>query len=177
MAHFYERVPESLRNLSNAEAVVQYAARASAPAEAIAGLTVSQLHAFPVPNTWSIQQIVLHLMDTDQVASYRMKRIIAEERPKLDCYDETAFAQRLHYHDLDAAHACEAFRLNRQLTAQLLRALPDDAFARVAQHPEIGELSLGQLVRLYCFHVDHHMRFLVEKKRLLTGGRGPSATQ
>lgn len=171
MAHFYERVPDTLKRLSNREAVEAYGERATIPARAIAGLTRRQLLSHPVPGTWSIQQIVVHLMDTDLVASYRMKRILAEDRPMLDCYDETAFSQRLHYDQLDAVAACEVFRLNRVLTATLLRAVPDSSFDRVAEHPEIGELSLGQLVRLYCFHVDHHIRFLEEKRQMLTDSK------
>lgn len=167
MAHFYEKVPEALRRLTNNEAIEAYAERAAIPGKVIAGLRKEQLLSFPVPCTWSIQQIVVHLMDTDLVAAYRMKRIIAEDRPMLDCYDETAFSQKLHYDKLDAAAVCEVFRLNRLLTATMLRSLPDGAFDRVAQHPEIGELSLGQLLRLYCFHVDHHMKFLNEKKEMV----------
>lgn len=167
MAHFYDRVPEEIRRLSNQQAVEAYAQRATIPGKAIEGLTKDQLVCFPVPGTWSIQQIVVHLMDTDLVAAYRMKRIIAEDRPKLDCYDETAFAEKLHYNKLDATAASEIFRLNRQQTATMLRLIPDDAFARIAQHPEIGDLPLGQLLRLYCYHVDHHMKFLHDKAKLV----------
>jgi hypothetical protein len=167
VAHFYERVPDELRQLPNAEAVEAYRARASMPKRGIEGLTREHLLSHPVKGTWSIQQIVVHLMDADLIASYRMKRIIAEERPRLDCYDETAFSRLLFCDRLDAAAACEVFRLNRELTATMLHALPDAAFERAARHPEIGELSLGRLVRLYCFHVDHHMKFLTEKRALL----------
>ncbi|MEI8194638.1 MAG: DinB family protein, partial [Phycisphaerae bacterium] len=49
--------------------------------DAIQGLAPADFQATPVPGAWSIQQIVLHLMDSDLVASDRMKRIIAEENP------------------------------------------------------------------------------------------------
>src|SRR5262245_48318339 len=68
--------------------IEEYARGATRPAEAIAGLTPSQLNAEPVPGTWSIQQIVLHLMDSDLVGSDRMKRVIAEREPQLIGYDE-----------------------------------------------------------------------------------------
>jgi hypothetical protein len=51
------------------------------------------MRAFPVPGTWSIQQIVLHMMDSDLIASDRMKRVIAEDRPTLIGYNETAFSE------------------------------------------------------------------------------------
>ena len=37
--------------------------------------------AFPVPGKWSVQQLVMHMLDSDLVAGERMKRIIAEPRP------------------------------------------------------------------------------------------------
>ena len=61
--------------------IERYAAGADVPAAAIRGLTRDELNAFPVPGTWSIQQIVLHLMDSDLIGSDRMKRVAAEENP------------------------------------------------------------------------------------------------
>lgn len=50
---------------------------------AIRGLSAANLDAVPVPGSWSIRQIVLHLMDSDLIASDRMKRVIAQENPML----------------------------------------------------------------------------------------------
>lgn len=167
MPHFYDLVPDSLERLSHAEAVERYAAGATSPGEAIAGLSRAQLASCPVPGTWSIQQIVVHLMDSDLVASYRMKRTIAESNPRLDAYDETAFAQRLCYHEIDALDACELFRRNRLMTAMILRRLSAADFDRGALHPEYGPLTLGALVRCYVHHVDHHLKFLRDKRRMV----------
>lgn len=170
MAHFYDTVPPALKSLSNRAAIDEFARRSSEPQRIVAGLTSEQLNNHPVPDTWSLQQLIVHLMDTDQVASYRIKRIVAEERPVVDCYDENALVASLHPEALDASHVCEAFRLNRLCVAEMLRSLPDAAFSRVALHPEIGEITLGELLRLYIHHVDHHMRFAEEKRaRLLHG--------
>ena len=51
--------------------------------------------------------------------------------------------------------------------AHLLRQLPDETFDRVADHPEIGEMSLAALLRLYVHHLEHHNQFLREKRRLV----------
>ena len=161
--HFYDTVPDELTALSHREAVERYAAGAQAPAQAVAGLTREQLISHPVPGRWSIQQVVLHLLDVDLIGSYRMKRLIAEDNPTFDLFDEVAFSRRLWYEEQDAAAAVEAFRLNRLLTADVLRRLSDDDFERVGQHGEVGSVSIGQLVRLYAHHVNHHMKFVHEK--------------
>lgn len=167
MAHYYDSIPEPIRKLSNSQAVERFAAGAAVPGEAIRGLTVEQLRSFPVPGTWSIQQIVAHLADSDLIAAYRMKRIIAEDRPKLDLWDENAFVPRLDYQSWPANEACELFRLNRVVLAHVLRGLPDEAYDRVALHPEMGPMTLGQFLRIYVNHLDHHMTFLKKKREML----------
>jgi hypothetical protein len=153
-----------------AEVLAQYEAGATTPDEAIRGLTVKDLLASPPPGsrgTWTIQHIIMHLMDSDLIASDRMKRIVAEDNPQLIGYDENRFAERLAYEKLDAAAACEIFRLNRMLTAALLRSLPPAAFERTGEHNERGTITLASLVHSYIRHLDHHMDFLREKRRLL----------
>jgi uncharacterized damage-inducible protein DinB len=145
----------------------RYAAGAELPARAIAGLTPADLHAQPVAESWSIQHIVIHLLDADLIASERMKRIIAEPNPLIVAFDQNAFARRLHYEHLDAAAAAEMFRLNRQLTAEILRRLPDEDFQRTAVHTENGKMTLAGILEGYCEHLDHHVRKIREKRQQL----------
>jgi uncharacterized damage-inducible protein DinB len=145
----------------------QYAAGAAVLPRAIAGLTQEDLAAHPVPGTWSIQQIVVHLLDSDLVGADRMKRIIAEDNPLIMGYNESRFAERLHYDKVDPREACEMFALNRRLMANLLRLQPEEAFERTGIHSENGKVTLGQLVRVYVDHLGHHLKFLHHKRRLL----------
>lgn len=147
--------------------IERYAAGADVPARAIAGLDRADLLAVPVPGTWSIQQIILHLMDSDLIASARMKQVVAEERPTLVYCDESAAAQRLGYEHLSAQAAAELFRLNRLMTADILRRLPEDAFRRKGVHTRQGEMTLEQLVTIYTKHPHDHLKFIREKRKLL----------
>ena len=134
---------------------------------AIKGLTRTDLHAFPVPGTWSIQQIVLHLADSDLVLSDRMKRVIAEDNPTLLAFDENKWVASLHYEHQSAEAAVNLMDLNRQMMAALLRLLPDEAFNRKGTHSERGEVTLAQLVQGAVDHLDHHLRFLYDKREKL----------
>jgi hypothetical protein len=147
--------------------IERYAAGGPVPARAIEGLSREDLLAFPVPGTWSIQQIIFHLMDSDLIASDRMKRVIAEDHPTLLGYNESAFAAKLGYEHLDIRAACEVFRLNRELTAAILRRLPDDVFQRTGFHNEAGEKSLADFVHTYVDHLEGHMKFIRQKRELL----------
>jgi hypothetical protein len=135
--------------------------------EEIKGLATADFLATPVPGTWSIQQIVIHLMDSDLIASDRMKRVAAEENPSIIGYHETWFSQRLFYEKQDPFLAAEMFAKNRQMTAVILRNLPDEAFAKFGTHNERGRVTLEQLVKGYAEHLEHHLKFLRQKRKLL----------
>ena len=139
--------------------------------EAIRGLSDEQMRAYPIPGTWSIQQIVVHLADSDAVAVDRMKRVAAMSSPLLMGYDENAFMTALHPEAQPIEEVLELFDLNRRLWAITLRKLPDEAFERTGIHSERGKLSLGHLVKDYIWHLDHHLGF-VRKKRALLEQRG-----
>lgn len=151
----------------NRELIDQYKRDATLPAKAIAGLTAAELNSFPIEGTWSIQQVILHLLDSDLVGSDRMKRVIAEPNPTLLAYDESLFAKHLNYDQLDPALACEIFRLNRHMMAAILRKLPDEAFERTGNHTERGVESLAMLVEGYVDHLQHHLKFIREKRAKL----------
>jgi len=145
----------------------RYAAGGAEPAGAIRGLSAADLDAIPVPGTWSIRQIVVHLLDSDLAATHRMKRIAAEELPLLIAYDETALAGQGFYAALDVNRCCELFALHRAHTAEFLRALPDAAFERRGVHNQSGIVTLGGLVETYVWHLEHHLGFLRRKRAML----------
>ena len=147
--------------------IARYAAGGPLLSQSIAGLSPQELTAFPVPGTWSIQQIVLHLLDSDLVASQRMKQIIAEDNPTLMAWDETAFAERLSYNELDPHLAAELFAGNRRLTAEMLRRQSESALARHGTHSVRGRVTLADQIEHYVDHLDHHLKFVRRKRELL----------
>jgi uncharacterized damage-inducible protein DinB len=134
---------------------------------AVAGLSRNEMLAHPVPGTWSIQQIVVHLLESDLIATHRMKRVIAEDNPSLTAYDESRFAKVLFYDAEPIDEILTMFALNRAQMLRILRRLPDAAFRRIGTHNQRGELTLTQMVQDYVDHVDHHLQFVFKKRVLL----------
>jgi len=63
---------------------------------------------------------------------------------------------------------CEAFKFNRLHTAEILKRLGPDAMSRAGVHNQRGVVTLGELVDLYVWHVEHHRGF-IERKRAQMG--------
>lgn len=124
----------------------------AAAQRAIAGLDVTQLRKPEAPSKWSIAQVLRHLADSEVVWGWRLRLILAQDRPPLTGYDQDLWADRLHYADADAADSLDAMRVLRRDNLLLLeRATPED-LKRVGVHAERGEESVGYLMRLYAGH-------------------------
>jgi uncharacterized damage-inducible protein DinB len=148
-----------------ADAVERFAAGGDRLRNAIKGLTREEALARPGPGTWSIQELVIHLADSDAIVIDRMKRILTEDNPALLCADETAYVERLHSDAQSLEDAVDLFDLGRRQIARVLRQLNDSQFDRVGTHSQTGIVSLAKLVRGYADHLDHHLEFLVAKRR------------
>jgi hypothetical protein len=135
---------------------------------AIRGLEKTHLLWVPPPGAgigkWSIQQVVLHLMDDELIWTARMKRIIAEDNPEVVGFDESKFAAKLFSEEQDAELAVRILDMNRRLFSVVLRKLPDSAFARTARHNDLGVITLGQSVQWTNEHLDHHILYIVMKR-------------
>jgi uncharacterized damage-inducible protein DinB len=145
-----------------------YAAGGQQLIGAFEGLTCERLFAVPVPGTWSLHQIAIHMMDSDLIGSDRMKRIAAMDKPLLIGYDESAFAKLPGTEKVDTLAACRLFDQNRQMTATILRALPDESFERWGIHNEIGRVTLGEMVEKYIHHLEGHLGHVYKKLAILT---------
>jgi len=147
--------------------IKRYAAGPDQLEAAVAGLNDEQLHAHPGPGDWSIQEVVIHLTDSDAVSIERMKRIAAMDEPQLIGYDETAFIQTLHPAEQSLEDALLLFRVNRRQWVRTLRLLDASRFARVGHHSESGPVTLAEMIPAYVNHLDGHLRFIAEKRMRL----------
>jgi len=116
---------------------------------------------------WTIQQIVLHLMDDELIWTARMKSVIAEDHPKIGSYDEAKFAANLFYDAQDASVAAQILDMNRRQFSIVLRKLPDSAFARSGEHKDIGNFTLEQAVTWTAEHLHHHVLYIAMKRERL----------
>ncbi len=148
-------------------AIAAYEAGIETVRRAAEGLSHAQLNQRIPPGLWSVQEVIVHLLDSDLACTHRMRRVVAEELPLLIAYDENAFIAKLPAELLDLANVLALFECNRRFTAQWLRTLPTEAFAREGIHTQRGKISLLTIVETYSKHVDHHMVFVEGKRAAL----------
>lgn len=103
----------------------------------------------PAEGEWAPVEIVAHLADGEDWALRRVKRMLAEDEPELEPFDQAALAIESRYIDLDMAEQLERFERLRAEHLAILDGLDDAAWARIGIHGEHGRMS----VELYESHV------------------------
>jgi uncharacterized damage-inducible protein DinB len=125
---------------------------------AIEGMPDREIRTPEGEGKWSVGQVLRHLADSDLVWGWRLRMVLAHDRPTLTGYDQDAWADRLRYGDDDPADSLAEFEVLRRSNLRLLdRATPED-LKRVGVHEERGEESVEHLIRLYAGHDLLHLR-------------------
>jgi len=136
--------------------IKQYGAGYDEVINALDNFPAESLGAHPLPGKWSAREIVHHLGDSETASAIRIRKLLVEDDPVIQGYDQDQFATRLHYNDRDMAPALEAFRCARETTMQLLPLLSEDDWQRSGTHTESGRYTLEDWLRIYAAHAHGH---------------------
>src|SRR6476620_2163101 len=103
--------PEERSNL-----IDKYVAGYDEVVKALDGFPANNLGDHPIPGKWSAREIIHHLGDSESTSAFRLRKLLVEDSPTIEGYDENAFAQKLKYNERDMTPALEAFRSARATT-------------------------------------------------------------
>lgn len=137
--------------------------------KALAGLSEVQMAEPEAKGKWSIRQVVQHLADSELVWGYRLRMVLAEDRPPLTGYDQDLWAQRLRYDKTNVENALGDFAVLRRANLRLLESASGDDFKRVGVHAERGEENVGHMIGLYAGHDLLHLRQLDRIRGIVAG--------
>ena len=126
----------------------------------VAGLSDAQLRQPEAPGKWSLVEVVQHLADSELVWGWRLRMVLAHDRPALTGYDQDAWAQRLRYAEAPLADALDQLRVLRRVHLRIVGALSPAERARVGVHSERGDESVDHMLKLYAGHDLVHRRQL-----------------
>ncbi len=133
----------------------RYATGAADVTDALAGATDDDLVRRPAPDEWSPREIVHHLADSETMAYIRLRRLIAEDDPLIQGYDEPTWALRLHY-DRPIEPSLTVLAGVRASSLDLLRSLSADEWERTGTHSESGTYTVDTWLGIYAEHSHEH---------------------
>ena len=136
--------------------IQQIAATPAALAAAVNGLTDAQLDTPYREGGWTPRQIVHHVADSHMNAYIRFKLGTTEQNPTIKAYDQDSWAETIDGRTAPVAVSLPLIDGLHRRWVQFMRSLDGTAFARTVQHPELGPMTLIDLLQLYAWHGRHH---------------------
>lgn len=124
--------------------------------EAIQGLTEEQLTNPYREGGWKLSQVVHHLADAHLNGYIRLKLGLTEENPAITTYDEGSWAKLPDNH-LPVEVSLQLFSSLHKRLQKLLSSLNEKDLKKIVEHPEIGQITIEQLIATYAWHGKHHI--------------------
>ena len=136
--------------------IAQYKAGFDEVSRNLADFPSNFLTAHPIAGKWSAAEIVHHLADSETLSGQRLRRLLVEDHPLIQGYDQDQFAARLRYNERDIVPALEAFRAARATSAQLIDLMTEEDWHREGMHSESGSYSAEDWLKIYAAHAHNH---------------------
>jgi DinB family protein len=122
------------------------------------------LHWKPAPDRWSISEVLAHLSDLEQLYAERSRRMVSEDSPALQKYDQAQSPGGDYSRGSAGEHLAHFVRARRSSTG-FLKGLPASAGERTGIHSELGCVTLSQMLNEWALHDLGHLRQIAELYR------------
>src|SRR5438874_3164290 len=155
--------------------IAQYKDGYSEVANALEGFPTDKLTAHPISGKWSAAKIVHHLADSETTSGLRLRRLLAEDHPLIQGYDQDTYAARLNYNQREIGPSLDAFHGTRASTAQLFDFMSDEDWLREGTHSESGPYSAEDWLKIYAAYAHNHAAQISRLREARAAGAAATA--
>jgi hypothetical protein len=111
---------------------------------------------------WTIRQVVHHLADAHMNGYVRMKLLFTEDVPILKTYQQEQWADLTDAKELPVIHSLKVLEGLHFRWERFLNTLEKEDWDIKGVHPEIGEVSLHDLLNVYTKHCHSHLGQIIQ---------------
>jgi hypothetical protein len=123
----------------------------------------------PAPEEWCVLEVVGHLIETEERGfAGRIRIILAEERPQFATWDPSVVARERRDEQRDPAELLAEFSARRTSGVTLVEALTATDLGRGGDHPEVGFLTINDLLHEWIHHDANHLRQILANVQTYT---------
>lgn len=137
--------------------IEQYKQGYSKIVKELKGLTEEQLLFKPSEKSWSIREIIIHVVDAELVHIHRMKAVLSEDNPILTAFDQDLWTTRLKSQHIDHQLYLQLFKSMRESFLPILRQLTEHDYLRIGTHNQAGQLTFKEIFEHSIEHIDTHI--------------------
>lgn len=110
----------------------------------------------PAPGVWSPLEYACHVRDVHGVFAARVGRMIAEDDPEFENWDQDAAAVEGRYHEQDAAQVLVELIAAADKAAAVFSSVPPDAWDRTGRRGDGSVFTVETIGRYYAHDLRHH---------------------
>lgn len=123
----------------------------------VKGIPDAKLSQRPLPDKWSVCEIIAHLAEDELATSWRYRQMIENSGSALASFDQDQWARLGDYRAWKPADALDMFCLLRNANLRMLSRLTGDEWERYGVHAERGRISVRDLARHMAGHDMNHV--------------------
>ncbi|MEX2160698.1 MAG: DinB family protein [Anaerolineales bacterium] len=134
----------------------------------VEGLSQEEARFRPAADSWSVLEVVNHLLD-EEIHDFRshLGFILHPQGKEWEPIDPVGWVTQRNYNQRDLAESLESFLRERRVSIEWLASL-DPVDWDIAYTSEFGTMRAGDMFAAWVTHDHHHLRQLVELHRALT---------
>ncbi|OAB41257.1 DinB family protein [Paenibacillus antarcticus] len=137
--------------------IVSFIADAEVFAQFVRSIPVEELNYKPTFTSWSIKEIIVHVVDTEMILQHRIKAILAEDNPVIQAFDQNLWTSELQYSLRDIEDQVALFVLLRKVFAPTLQSIRDVDGERAGTHSTDGTILLKDIIKKMSTHLQGHI--------------------
>jgi len=132
----------------------------------IASMSAQEMKRRPAANKWSVQEVLAHLDDIEEIGMRaRVAAMIEGDNPTLPLVDQERRATEMNYSRINPSKSLAGFTRQRQANLKWLKKFKPAQLKRRGTHPEVGVISVEEMVTEWAFHDLGHLKQILEIKR------------
>ncbi|RPI25773.1 MAG: putative metal-dependent hydrolase [Acidobacteria bacterium] len=128
--------------------------------KAVANLSDQQLDMKFREGGWTVRQLVHHLADSHANAYIRLRLALTEDKPTIRPYNQDDWSNLEDARTLPVGSSLDILRGLHHRWVALMKSMPEKAWGRRLVHPERGEMSLDDILKIYAGHGEKHLEHI-----------------
>ncbi len=114
---------------------------------------------------WSIKELLGHMIDTEQIMSYRALAFYRGEKQQLAGFDENQYAQEGNFDKIPLSDLLERYEAIRKSSVALFKSFDALQTAKIGNAND-SQMSVRALIYMIAGHEIHHLQILDERYQI-----------
>jgi len=146
----------------SAELLKEYSDATANFIAAAKAVPADKLHKAPTSDQWSPANIIHHLADTEAHFYIRYLKILTEDIPQTEFFDENVYPVRLKYEKRDVQSSLRLLQALRENFFVIMSNFTPEEWERKGRNSDVGEYPIIALIKKSRTHIKDHLNQLNE---------------